>query len=306
MLKSVRNPKWIDHRLYTLNRLEDIPPVLFDEINVGLERLRGKGAPAVSVVIPALNEEVTILRTLHSLSQNQTSIPTEVIVVNNNSTDRTQEVLDRLAVRSFLQTRPGWGPARQLGQERARGKYILMADADCFYPPRWIELMTEALREEGVTCVYGGYAFLSNPGERRWKYVFYEGLRKIITRLREYRRPWFNAVGMCMGYVRALGLKVGFIDRRIRGEDGRMAYELSQLGRIVRVPSPDVVVWTFPRTLQREGGLLHSLLHRAVIEVSRFGKYFRPQPAHDTHTSPNSEVPAFPSLRRSRQPNLRK
>jgi glycosyltransferase involved in cell wall biosynthesis len=300
MFQHLRNPGWIDRRLYSQSRLEDIPSSLFEEINDGLRRLRKDEVPLVSVVIPALNEEVTILRTLHSISRNQTDIPVEVIVVNNNSTDRTQVVLDRLEVRSFLQIRPGWGPARQMGQEMARGKYILMADADCFYPPRWIELMTQELQKEGVTCVYGGYSFLAEPGERRWKYVLYEGLRKVISRIREYRRPWYNTVGMCMGYVRDLGLKVGFVNRKIRGEDGRMAYDLSQLGRIVKVRSREVVVWTFPRTLQRDGGLLRSLLQRVVVEFTRFVKYFRRQPAHDTHTSPNTELPTFSLFRRRR------
>jgi len=300
MFELLHNPRWIDSRLYLQSRLEDLQPSIFDEINAGLRRLRGSGVPLISVVIPALDEEATILRTLHSLSQNQTVIPTEVIVVNNNSTDRTQEVLDRLEVRSFFQSKPGWGPARQMGQEQAQGKYILMADADCFYPPRWIDKMAEELQKDGVTCVYGGYAFLSEPGERRWKYFFYESLRKVLTGIREYRRPWYNSVGMCMGYVRELGLKVGFIDRKIRGEDGRMAYELAQLGRIVRVRSREVVVWTFPRTLQRDGGLLNSLFHRTLIEIARFRKYFKTQPAHDTHTSQNTEVPTFSLFRRSR------
>src|SRR5690606_36277940 len=129
MFQHLRNPGWIDSRLYSQRRLEDIPSSLFEEINDGLRRLRKDEVSLVSVVIPALNEEVTILRTLHSISRNQTDIPVEVIVVNNNSTDRTQVVLDRLEVRSFLQIRPGWGPARLMGQEMARGKYILMADA---------------------------------------------------------------------------------------------------------------------------------------------------------------------------------
>src|SRR5690606_29321100 len=159
----------------------------------------------------------------------------------------TQEVLDRLNVKCCQQLRPGWGPARQAGQEYAKGKYVLMADADCFYPPRWIQRMTSELMKEGVTCVYGGYSFLGSPGRPRWKFFIYESLRKIIIAIRHLRRPWFNCVGMCMGYVRELGLKVGFIDRKIRGEDGRMCFELAQLGRIVHVRSNDVVVWTFPR-----------------------------------------------------------
>lgn len=286
MANIYKNPSWVDSRLFFEKALDEVPDSVFKEIIEGFARIESE-QPIVSIVIPALNEEVSILRTLHSLSQNKTDYPTEILVVNNNSTDRTQEVLDRLHVKSFFQIKPGWGPARQLGQERAKGKYILMADADCFYPPRWIQRMTSELEKEGVTCVYGGYRFLASHGTPRWKYFVYESLRNMIAEIRNIKRPWFNCVGMCMGYVRELGLRVGFIDRKIPGEDGRMCYELAQLGKIVRIRTRDVVVWTFPRTLQKDGNLIYSIINRALIEVSRFGSYFKKEVVHDTHTSQN-------------------
>lgn len=292
MVKLFRNPTWIESGLLRDQTLDEIPESLFTEIIAGFSRFTSD-APLVSVVIPAWNEEVSILRTLHSLSQNRTRYPVEIIVVNNNSTDRTQEVLDRLRIRSFFQPVPGWGPARQMGQERARGRYILTADADCFYPVNWIESMTDALQREGVTCVYGGYKFLAPGGGSRFKYVAYESLRSIVAEVRNLRRPWFNCVGMCMGYVRALGLQIGFIEQKMRGEDGRMCYALAQRGRIVRIRSAGLCVWTFPRTLQKDGSLLRSIINRAFIELFRFAGYLRKQPAHDTHTSQNFQSPGL-------------
>jgi glycosyltransferase involved in cell wall biosynthesis len=296
---SFSNPVWLDSRLLHEKPLDEIPATFFEEINSGLMALQSD-RPLVSIVIPAMNEEVSILRTLHSLSRNRTGYPVEIIVVNNNSTDRTQEVLDRLHVKSFLQKKPGWGPARQMGQEQAQGKYILTADADCFYPPLWIEKMTTELLREGVTCVYGGYSFLGSSAHARWKFSIYESLRNVITEIRNIKRPWFNAVGMCMGYVKELGLKIGFVDRKIRGEDGRMCFELAQLGKIVRVRSRDVVVWTFPRTLEKDGGLWKSLLNRMIIELSRLRGYFNKQAAHDTHTSRNYTPPVIKYLKNDR------
>lgn len=287
-----KNPSWIDSRLFRDTALDEIPESLFQEIADGCARFRCED-PLVSVVIPVLNEEVSLLRTLHSLSLNITDHPVEILVVNNNSTDRTQEVLDRLNIKSFLQIKPGWGPARQMGQEKAKGKYVLMVDADCFYPPAWIQCMTTALLEEGVTCVYSGYKFLARDGNARWKYSLYESLRNVISEIRNIKRPWFNCRGMCMGYVRELGLKKGFIDRNIRGEDGRMCYELAQLGKVVPLRSEDVVVWTFPRTLQKDGSLAHSFINRTIVELSRFHSYFKDEVAHDTHTSQNFQPRGF-------------
>src|SRR5690606_29508450 len=111
-------------------------------------------------------------------------------------------------------------------------------------------------------------------------------------------------LGMCMGYDKALGLRIGFIDRKIRGEDGRMCYELAQLGKIVRIRSSEVVVWTYPRTLQKDGNLLYSIANRAVIELLRFRSYFRKEVAHDTHTSENFHAPRlkYPHRFRAKEP----
>ena len=50
--------------------------------------------PEVSVVIPAFNEERYISRTLLALAQNSPQIPTEVIVVDNASTDNTGKIAE--------------------------------------------------------------------------------------------------------------------------------------------------------------------------------------------------------------------
>lgn len=302
MTQFYKNPAWIDPQLLRDIPPDEVSPLLLREITEGLRALQ-HGRPVVSVVIPVLNEETGILRTLHTLSQNKTSSSIEIVVVNNNSTDRTQAILDRIGVKSVFQPKPGWGPARQLGQEAASGKYILMADADCFYPPGWIQRMTSQLQQEGVTCVYGNYKFLASQERSRLKYALYELLRNIIAEVRDIRRPWLNARGMSMGYVRELGLKVGFVDRKIRGEDGRMCYELAQLGRIVRLRSSDVVVWTFPRTLERDGSLVHAIANRVLIELLRFRSYFRKEIAHDTHTSENSKLPTLKYFRRGKLMN---
>ena len=279
-----KNPSWIDSKLLQERSLEEIPESFFEEIKEGLGALQSS-TPFVSIVIPAYNEEASILKTLWSLSKNKTTYPVEIIVVNNNSTDRTQEILDRVAVRSFFQPVQGWGPARQLGLEKARGKYILSADADCIYPERWIQRMADELLKDGVTCVYGDYRFLAPYGQSRWRLVAYEALKKIIVEIRNIKRPWFNSGGASMGYPKDLALKIGFVQRQVRGEDGRMAFELSQLGRMVRVQSSDVTVWTSARSLQREGSLMRTLFNRIITESGRLRSYLRKQEVHDTHLS---------------------
>jgi len=298
MPRALRNPDWIDNRLLTTNKIDDLPESFFDETREALSKFRSDN-PLVSIVVPAFNEEFTIIRTLHSLSRNKTTYPVEIIVVNNNSTDRTQIVLDKLNVKSVFQPVAGWGPARQAGQEKAIGKYILSADADSFYPPQWIQILTTALLKDNISCVYGGYSYLGTEEYPRWKFFFYESFRDIIRAMRHIKRPHFNARGLNMGYPRELGLRKGYVYRKVKGEDGRMCFDLMQYGKVVQVTSDKTQVWTLPRYLKQDGGMLFSFLNHGLTELKRFKNYFKPFPKHDTHTSVNSERPALKYLKKS-------
>src|SRR5689334_18911537 len=133
------NPEWIDNELLGYTKLDEIPDSKIEEIRLRLKNVISEN-PLVTVIIAAWNEELNLVQCLNSLSKNVASVPFDIIVVNNNSTDRTQEVLDKLGVQSYFQPMQGVGPSRQLGQQHAKGKYILSADADCLYPSQWIEL----------------------------------------------------------------------------------------------------------------------------------------------------------------------
>jgi glycosyltransferase involved in cell wall biosynthesis len=97
----------------------------------------------VSVVIPAYNEEKRIGRCLDSLCAQVTTAPFEVIVVDNNSTDNTADIInsfkDRLTVRVVFEPRRNRGAARKAGSREAKGDIILSTDADTIVPPHWIQ-----------------------------------------------------------------------------------------------------------------------------------------------------------------------
>ena len=81
-----------------------------------------QGAPEVSVVIPAYNEEKDILRTLHSLCANNTTRSVEIIVVNNNSKDNTEALVKATGIACILETTQGITAARNAGLAAATGK----------------------------------------------------------------------------------------------------------------------------------------------------------------------------------------
>jgi glycosyltransferase involved in cell wall biosynthesis len=253
------NPKWLDKYTFNYRTIDEIPPHLYAEVNQKLDALCSD-TPEVSITIAAWNEEVNMLNTLCSLADSSTNVPIEIIVVNNNSTDRTQELLDKFHSRSFMQPVQGCGPARQLGLEKAKGKYILTADADCIYPPGWIDSLLNELKKPGVAVVYGRYSFIANQKTPRWKLSVYERLKNVMAEIRHQKRPYLNTLGMTMGYIREQALKVGYVMQHVRGEDGRLTFDLMQFGKVVQVKSSKCTTWTGTRTIDQDDTLFKAIL----------------------------------------------
>jgi glycosyltransferase involved in cell wall biosynthesis len=283
-----KNPDWLKPLSYSYEKFEDIPETVFNEINTDLDKIQSDN-PTVSIIIIAWNEEINILRCIASLSKTKTTIPLEIIVVNNNSKDKTQETIDKLHIKGLFQEIQGCGPARQMGLEAALGKYVLTGDADALYPPNWVEKMMKELQKPGVVCVYGRYSFIGNAKVTRWKLAFYEWLRDSVAFVRHFKRPHFNTLGMTMGYVKKPALKVGYVMRNIRGEDGRLVFDLlkQNIGKLVCVKAMDSRVWTGQRTLERDGSFTRAFLARLGKELKQFKTYFKAQAPHDTKTSEN-------------------
>jgi glycosyltransferase involved in cell wall biosynthesis len=82
----------------------------------------------VSVVFPAYNEELYIRRAIEDFFI--PGIVDEIVVVNNNSRDRTAEEASQTNARVVLETRQGYGFALQRGMREATGDLIILAEPD--------------------------------------------------------------------------------------------------------------------------------------------------------------------------------
>lgn len=282
------NPEWIDKGLLQVTTLEEVPDSTISTIRDRLKSVTSSD-PLFTIVIAAWNEELNVIRCLDTLSRNKTDIKFDIIVVNNNSKDRTQEVLDKLGVESYFEKIQGCGPARELGQRKAKGKYILIADADCYYPEKWIDNMARKLLEEGVVFVYGRYSFLGKESAPRWKFSVYDVIRDLMVEIRHVKRPYLSAYGISMGYVKEYGIKEGYLKRNIRGDDGRLCFDLMKYGKVKLVRKSGSRVWTSNRTLEKEGSLLRVFQVRTMRELARFDKYFTEPVPHNTKISANDE-----------------
>jgi hypothetical protein len=289
------NPGWIDQELLKVPSLDLISEGMFNAIRQRIASVVSTD-PVVSVVIAAWNEEVNIVKCLDSLSKNVTDLTFEIIVVNNNSTDRTQEVLDKLGVTSYIQPTQGVGPSRELGQQKARGKYILSADADCIYPPRWIDIMTRPLTKAGNVFVYGRFSYIGDETHPRWKLFLFEKVRDLMSELRHLKRPYLNAYGISLGYIKELGLREGHLDKNIRGFDGRLCFDLMKYGKVVAIRSSSARAWTGTRALERDGSFKDAVVKRVLREIARLDDYFTRPAAHDTKKSQNRDYTVKKSI----------
>lgn len=94
--------------------------------------------PFLSIVIPAYNEEKYIGACLDSL-KNQTYTNFEIIVVDNNCTDKTAEIATSKGANVIKESQKGIAFARKKGFEEAKNEIIVSTDSDCTFPPDWLE-----------------------------------------------------------------------------------------------------------------------------------------------------------------------
>ncbi len=281
-------PKWIAPHLFTGKKFSDLSPAELADLQFRISRFKHE-QPDVSVVIPAWNEENNIFRTLSSLSANLTDWKVEIVVINNNSKDNTQAVLDEIGVRSYLQPQQGTPHARQMGLEMARGKYHLCADSDTFYPPKWIELMVKPMVDNTeIVGVYGRYSFIPPEGQGRFGLWLYELMTGVLVQIRKRKREYLNTLGFNMGFVTEVGRTTGgfkvsqvrmfdnaagsdyFVDE---AEDGTMAVNLKKKGRLKLVLNPAARVFTSPRRLMYDGGVWAAFKNRFKGHGSGLGEY---------------------------------
>jgi len=123
----------------------------------------------VSVVIPCLNEAGSIERCVAEArgALEQADLSGEVLVVDNDSEDRSAELARAAGARVVHEARRGYGSAYLAGFEAARGDYVVMVDADLTYDfgeiPRFI-----AELDDGAQLVMGDRMDNIRPGAMPW------------------------------------------------------------------------------------------------------------------------------------------
>jgi len=113
--------------------------------------------PLVSVVMPCLDEEEAIGPCIEKIQRTfaAAGIDGEIVVCDNGSTDASVAIAERMGARVVQQPLRGYGNAYLKGFASARGRYLVMGDADDTYDFTMIPDFLHALNGEGFEFVTG-------------------------------------------------------------------------------------------------------------------------------------------------------
>ena len=208
------------------------------------------GRPRISLIIPAYNEEAYLPACLDAVMAHVARPGIEIIVVDNNSTDGTRQVVERYpGVTCLFEPRKGVTRARQCGLRGSSGEILAYVDADTRPPPGWVDQIEEHFAADpALACLSGPYSFYDLAG-----------LRRFVS------EAWFVAarsLGAITGYVvvggnfaipRKVLEQMGGFDASIEfyGEDVDIAKRAGKQGRVHF--SPRFVMPTSGRRMQSQG-----------------------------------------------------
>ncbi|MAF35932.1 hypothetical protein CL622_02335 [archaeon] len=159
----------------------------------------------VSIIMPCYNEEKTVGVCVKKAKKNLSSLhySHEIIVVDNNCTDASAKIAKESGARVVQESVPGYGAACRAGFKAAKGKYMIMGDADDTYDFSKVSEFVDNL-DNGYDFVIGKripqrgampwlHKYIGNPG-LSWltRLLFSTPVRDVHCGLRGIRRDKYN------------------------------------------------------------------------------------------------------------------
>ena len=256
---------WYDKYLTVYNRsFQDVPADIVAEARERMAAMQS-AEPLVSIVVIAYNEATRLSACLWSLSDIKTTYPIEILGVNNNSSDGTEQVYEAFGVKCLNETRQSPGYARKCGLENSRGKYHFFIDADTMYPSCYVDLMMRKLLSPGVSCVSSFWSYYPDSRHSKLSLTLFESIRDTFLFFQHFNRPELCVRGMTFAFNADYARKVNIRTDIRRGEDGSLALELKRYGKVVFLYDRRARVVTGYGTLN-EDSLFKSLVKRVRIQ----------------------------------------
>lgn len=119
-----------------------------------------------SFIVPVYNRPDEIDELLESLTKFTSSIPFEVVIVEDGSTITCENIIEKytnkLNVFYYFKSNSGPGDSRNYGMKVANGDYFIILDSDCIIPSDYLSQVQKSLEEEYVDCFGGPDAALDS------------------------------------------------------------------------------------------------------------------------------------------------
>lgn len=123
----------------------------------------------ISVIVPIYNVEAYLAACVHSVTASEHSDETEVLLIDDGSTDSSGALADALAaqypqVSVFHKENGGLSDARNYGLQRATGRYVLFLDSDDLLPPGGLDRICAAAAREQADVLLWDAAIVDEAG----------------------------------------------------------------------------------------------------------------------------------------------
>jgi len=239
--------------------------------------------PSVSVLVPAFNEENTISISLQSMLASDYP-DFEIIVINDGSTDRTEDELQALLgdprLRYVSKENGGKASALNLGLAQAKGEIVLFTDADSLFEPETIRNGITYFVDPSVGAVSGNDTVLAPQGPLQKMLLITSHIGTGFVRRALSRIGVLQIISGNLGLVRTETLRRigGF--REVWGEDLEVTLRLKRNGVRVVYGASTRVLAECPSTLralwkQRVRWLRSYIkilrMHRGLVGNPRYG-----------------------------------
>ena len=113
----------------------------------------------ISIIVPIYNAEKYLSKCINSLI-NQTKKEIEIILINDGSTDRSEEIINNYRderIKYFKNENQGIGKTRNFGIEKATGKYLMFVDSDDYLKEDACEILFKKAEKEKLDLVICNY-----------------------------------------------------------------------------------------------------------------------------------------------------
>jgi hyaluronan synthase len=248
--------------------------------------------PRVSVIVPVLNEEKMISQTINALlTSNYPKEKIEIIVVNDGSTDRTQEIVSKIRGVKLINHSENRGKrfAFATGMEQSTGDFLVCVDSDSIIDKDAIINLVQPFKDKDVYCTCGHGNVLNKKTNflTRFQSAWYSDSFRITKGLESS----FGMVTCCSGVLAAYrreGIKLvindwlneKFLGRQMLGsDDRRMTNLMLKLHKfVVDSPADDRTLTSY--AIKRKRSTKSIYQSNAVVYTvvpDTFKKFFRQQ-----------------------------